>query len=94
MSINSETGEETIESTRYYNAETNTPIKDEFDSTTVHDGLIAQEVKAAADSLGVNFSGWYEAANGKQGIQYETLVMPLIKAVQELSAKVTALENS
>ena len=44
------------------------------------------------DSLGVNFSGWYQAVNGKQGIQYETLVMPLIKAVQELSARVAALE--
>ena len=77
-----------------YDEETEAPIKDEFDTTTVHDGLIAQEVKAAMNSLGVDFSGWKEKADGRQGLQYEALVMPLIKAVQELSAKVTALENS
>ena len=43
--------------------------------------------------LGVEFSGWHEDSNGKQGIQYAALVMPLIKAVQELSAKVKQLEN-
>jgi hypothetical protein len=77
-----------------YDEETEAPIKDEFDTTTVHDGLIAQEVKATMDSLGVGFSGWKEKADGRQGIQYEALVMPLIKAVQELSAKVKALENA
>jgi hypothetical protein len=77
-----------------YDEETEAPIKGEFDTTTVHDGLIAQEVKATMDSLGVDFSGWKEKADGRQGIQYEALVMPLIKAVQELSAKVTALENA
>lgn len=77
-----------------YDEETEAPIKGEFDTTTVHDGLIAQEVKATMDSLGVDFSGWKEKADGRQGIQYEALVMPLIKAVQELSAKVEALENA
>jgi hypothetical protein len=69
------------------------PIKDDFDTAPVIDGLIAQEVKATIDSLGINFSGWSKDSKGKQGIQYSALVVPLIKAVQELSAKVTALEN-
>ena len=68
-------------------------IKDEFDDNKVWDGLIAQEVKTVMDDLDVEFSGWSEDSNGKQGIQYSTLVVPLIKAVQELSAKVAELEK-
>jgi len=68
-------------------------IKDEFDDNKVWNGLVAQEVKTVMDDLDVEFSGWSEDSNGKQGIQYSTLVVPLIKAVQELSAKVEALEN-
>ena len=62
-------------------------------SGKVWDGLIAQEVKATIDELGVGFSGWSEGINTKQTLAYGKLVMPLIKAVQELSAKVAALEN-
>jgi hypothetical protein len=76
-----------------YDEETGTPIKGEFDTEKIHNGLIAQEVKATMDLLGVEFSGWNEDSNGKQGIQYAALVVPLIKAVQELSAKVKQLEN-
>jgi len=50
--------------------------------------LIAQEVKSVIDSTGESFSGWSENYKGKQGIQYSTMVVPLIKAVQELSTKV------
>ena len=76
-----------------YNDETGEVIKDEFDTDKTHDGLIAQEVKAAMESIGVDFSGWDIAGNGKQSIQYSKLVVPLIKAIQELSAKVKELEN-
>ena len=69
-------------------------IKDEFDDSKVWNGLVAQEVKAVMDDIGVEFSGWSEDTKGKQGIQYSTLVVPLIKAVQELTAKVEALENA
>ena len=34
-----------------------------------------------------------EGQGGQQGISYEMFVMPLIKAVQELSAKIDALES-
>jgi hypothetical protein len=68
-------------------------IKDEFDDNKTWDGLIAQEVKEVIDKSGTTFSGWSEDGDGKQGIQYSSLVVPLIKAVQELSAKVTELES-
>jgi hypothetical protein len=63
------------------------------DDDGIRHGLVAQEVKAVLDDLGIESDIWNESSNGKQGIKYETLVVPLIKAVQELSAKVTALEN-
>ena len=59
---------------------------------TMH-GFIAQEVKQALDEVGVSdFAGWHEQQDGTQGISYEMFVMPLVKAVKELSAKVTELE--
>jgi hypothetical protein len=72
-----------------------TPIKDD-EKENVFDGLIAQEVEAVCNELGVSFSGHEVSTSqgNKQSIQYETLVVPLIKAVQELSAKVKALEEA
>ena len=63
---------------------------------TVWDGFLAQEVKAAADKLGINYSGWTEDAGmgGRQELDYAKFVVPLVKAVQELSAKVKALEDA
>jgi len=83
-----EDGNEVIVSTSSFNVETQQPIKEEFDSTTRSDGLIAQEVKAVCENLGVDFNGIKENKNGKMGIQYSLLVAPLIKAVQELSSTV------
>ena len=55
-------------------------------------GFIAQEVKATLDKHNItDFNGWTEDAKGEQGISYEMFVMPLVKAVQELSAKNDAL---
>ena len=46
------------------------------------------------EKLGVSWSGWSEDDNtAKQGIQYGALVVPLIKALQELSARVEELEG-
>jgi hypothetical protein len=58
-------------------------------------GLIAQEVKQALDDNGItDFGGWHqEEGSGIQGISQEMFVHPLIKAVQELSAKVEELES-
>ena len=60
---------------------------------TMH-GMLAQDVKAALDTAGVTtFGGWKEERDGSQSISQELFIYPLIKAIQELSAKVTALEN-
>ena len=57
-------------------------------------GFIAQEVKVALDKYNItDFNGWHEDKNGEQGISYEMFVMPLVKAVQELSAENTALKQ-
>ena len=58
-------------------------------------GLIAQEVKEALDKHNItDFGGWHETEDsGIQGVSQEMFIYPLIKAVQELSAKVTALES-
>jgi len=59
-------------------------------------GFIAQEVKEAMDKHNIkDFSGWHQINDKKdnmQGISYEMFVMPLVKAVQELTAKVETLE--
>ena len=57
-------------------------------------GFIAQEVKSILDKHNItDFNGWTVDNEGVQGISYEMFVMPLIKAVQELSAKVETLQS-
>ena len=60
-------------------------------------GFVAQEVKSAMDTHNItDFSAWHQVDDGGdnlQGISYEMFVMPLVKAVQELSAKNDALET-
>jgi hypothetical protein len=60
-------------------------------------GFIAQEVKAAMDTHNItDFAGWHQidndAQDNMQGVSFEMFVMPLVKAVQELSAEVEALK--
>ncbi len=44
----------------------------------------AQEVKTTIDELNVEWSGWSKnESDGKEGIQYGALTVPLIKAIQE-----------
>ena len=56
-----------------------------------HHGLIAQEVKAASDSLGVDFAGYQDHKVNGGGdvlsIGYTELIAPMIKAMQELAAE-------
>ena len=66
-------------------------------SDDVMDGLVAQEVKKIADELGTTFSGWQgdeEDLSQKQMLQYDKFVVPLIKAVQELSEKIEHIEKT
>jgi hypothetical protein len=54
-------------------------------SAIVYTGLIAQEVESTAQSIGYDFSGVVvpDSEQNPYGLQYSTLVVPLIKAVQE-----------
>ena len=55
-------------------------------------GMMAQTVKAAMDKHNHSeFTGWSESKDGSQNLSREMFVIPLIKAVQELSAQVQDL---
>lgn len=62
-----------------------------------HHGLIAQEIKQVIDETGIDFGGFQDHAinggNDVLSIGYTELISPLIKAVQELTARVQELEN-
>jgi hypothetical protein len=55
----------------------------------VYTGFVAQDVETAAKSLNYDFSGVDAPKNGKDlyGLRYSEFVVPLVKAVQELSAQ-------
>jgi hypothetical protein len=54
---------------------------------------LAQEVKSALDTAGVDdFGGWSENKDGIQALSVSSFVIPLIKAVQELSQQVEDLK--
>ena len=55
-------------------------------------GMMAQNVKAAMDTHNhSSFTGWSESKDGSQNLSREMFVIPLIKAVQELSNQVQEL---
>ena len=58
------------------------------------EGLIAQEVEEAAQTVGVIFNGVEKPVNetGRYSLSYPSLVMPLINAVKELKAENDALK--
>lgn len=63
----------------------------------VHYGLLAQEVKRALDDAKVeDFGGWVQDdmndPDSTQSLNYAEFISPMIKAIQELSAKVKTLE--
>ena len=67
-----------------------------MDTDVIMHGFIAQEVKEALDKHSSerdsNFRGWKEGEDGMQHTSREMFVIPLIKAVQELSAQVDTLK--
>lgn len=62
-----------------------------------HWGLIAQEVQSVIEDAGVDFGGWVlldkTDSDSEQALRYEEFIAPLIKAVQELTARVKSLEG-
>lgn len=61
-----------------------------------HQGFIAQDVKKTADDLGIDFGGYYDQrVNGgpdKLGLRTQEFHAPMVKAIQELAARVEYLE--
>jgi hypothetical protein len=59
----------------------------------VYSGFVAQDVEKAALTVGYDFSGVDAPENGKDtyGLRYAEFVVPLVKAVQELSKQVEEL---
>ena len=56
------------------------------DDENEYDGLIAQEVEQTLNDIGKTWSGHsINESDGKQGVQYGALTVPLINAVKELS---------
>jgi hypothetical protein len=68
--------------------------ENKMDLDVVMHGFIAQEVKAALDEVGSTHTCgvWSEGSDGTQSISREMFIMPLVKAVQELSAKCDSLQ--
>lgn len=65
----------------------------------LHYGFIAQEVKAVLDASGVeDFAGWVQDdvsdPDSTQSLSYEQFIAPLVKAVQQLTARVQTLEGN
>jgi hypothetical protein len=62
--------------------------------TVLHEGLIAQEVEAAAQSVGTTFNALHAPTTpeGYYSLSYTNLVMPLINATKELKAENDALK--
>ena len=63
------------------------------DDETVRIGLVAQEVEHLALLHGIDATIVTTSNQGKKGISYESLIMPLIKSVQELTQRITLLEG-
>ena len=61
----------------------------------LYTGFVAQEVEAAAKKLDYDFSGVYKPQNDKDvyGLSYADFVVPLVKAVQQLSEKNDMLQQ-
>lgn len=83
-------------------------IRDENDSILCdltqgkrrHYGLIAQQVKEAVEEIGIDpddFAPWAlvdkDDKDSTQKLVYDEFISPIIKAIQELSAKVATLES-
>ena len=66
--------------------------------TRYHHGLIAQEVQDVIEASGVDFGGFQDhKVNGGQdvlSIGYTELIAPMIKAIQELTARINVLEGN
>ncbi len=66
----------------------------DINTDVVMHGMIAQDIKQALDNAECDtFAGWKERKDGSQVMSREMFVIPLIKAVQELSTQVNELKD-
>lgn len=66
-------------------------------SAVLYTGFVAQDVDKAAQSIGYHFSGVDKPKDDQQsfyGLRYSEFVVPLVKAVQELSAQNDSLKQA
>ncbi len=80
-------------------AEKREPVYRDRPGRRRHHGLVAQEVRAALDELGIaDFGGHVladaEDPDSRQGLRYDQFIAPLIKAVQELDRRMSNLEST
>lgn len=65
--------------------------------TRYHHGFVAQEIKSLIEKTGTDFGGFQDhtiaGGDAAMTISYIELIAPLIKAVQELAARVAVLES-
>jgi hypothetical protein len=61
----------------------------------VYSGFLAQDVEAAAKKVGYDFSGVDAPKNENDyyGLRYAEFVVPMVKAMQEMNAKIDALQK-
>jgi hypothetical protein len=67
-----------------------------FKNSQTNHGFIAQEVKAAIDaddSIKDGFRLWDDREDGSQEVAEAALIPILVKAIQELTARITTLEG-
>ena len=77
------------ELTEHYNEE------NQKDTNVLMYGMLAQDVKEAMDKYdNPEFTGWNEKSDGSQNISREMFVIPLIKAVQELSSEIENIKKT
>ena len=80
--------------TRFEQTGTLAPRSPRDTAAAVHTGFLAQDVERAARGLGFAFDGLHAPANARDsyGLGYAQFVVPLVRAVQELSSQVNALQ--
>ena len=65
--------------------------------TRYHNGFIAQEIKGVMDELNIDFAGYQDhTVNGGcdvKSLGYDEFIAPMVKAIQELNARVKELES-
>lgn len=64
----------------------------------LHFGLISQEVREVLNQFNTDFGGWVltdiSNPDSQQGLRYDQFISPIIKAIQELNAKIDTLTKT